>query len=86
MFGFGDTWPPDADTVSLVEQLVRVYIQDISQRALSVAELRGKLDKESFLYVVRKDTRKFNRVRALLDANEKVKKANRISEVDDAAK
>ena len=73
MFGFGDKWPPNEESVNLVESIVTNYIEDLTARAVQVSELRGKLDKECFMFVVRKDRRKFSRINSLLKANEELK-------------
>eukprot|EP01033_Poteriospumella_lacustris_P002910 gene2910-2123_t len=52
MFGFGDDWPPAADTVELVEDLAVKYIKDLCQRAVQVAGYTGKLDKQCFMLVL----------------------------------
>jgi transcription initiation factor TFIID subunit 13 len=74
MYGFGDSWPPNADSVALLEQLVVDYIEDLTVKAQNIAELTGSLDKECFMYLIRKDRRKFNRVHQLLTTNEYIKK------------
>jgi transcription initiation factor TFIID subunit 13 len=83
LFGFGDSWPPNTQTVNLVEALVTEYIQDLGARALQVADLRpdGKLDKECFLYIVRKDKSKFQRANRLLLSNQQIKAAQKIDVV-----
>lgn len=79
MYGFGDAeFPPNAASVELVEEFVTEYIQEVTSRAVNVAELTGKLDKDCFLYVVRKDRKKFNRVHKLLNASEEIKNAQKI--------
>lgn len=76
LFGFGNAdWPPNTETVLLVENLVKQYIEDLCLRSMNIAEIRGKLDRECFMYLVRKDRRKFNRIQTLLQANEEIKKA-----------
>ncbi len=84
MFGFGDKWPPDSGAVRMLEALVIEYIQDLGVRAKQVAEMRpgGKLDKECFLFLVRKDRRKFQRVHRLLTANEELKRVQKVDIVD----
>ena len=77
MYGFGDTWPPNPDCVTLVESVVTRYIEDLALRAKEISDLRGKMDKECFLYVVRKDRSKFSRVCQLLKANEELKNAQK---------
>lgn len=78
MFGFGDEWPPDSDAVHLVETLVVEYIQDLAVRALEVAYVRAKLDKECFMFLVRKDRKKFSRVHKLIKTNEELKTVRKI--------
>lgn len=77
MYGFGDSWPPNAECVGLIESLVTRYIEDLAVRAKEISDLRGKMDKECFLYVVRKDRSKFSRVCQLLKANEELKNAQK---------
>ena len=73
LYGFGDDWPPDASAVTLVDGLVTAYLGDLTSRAVEVADLRGKLDKESFMFLVRKDKKKFSRVHKLIKTNEELK-------------
>ena len=77
MFGFGDKWPPEEECVKLVESIVTNYIEDLTMRASQIADIRGKLDKECFMFVVRKDRRKFSRIHSLLKANEDLKNAQK---------
>jgi hypothetical protein len=79
MYGFGDdVWPPRSDSVELMEKVVSNYIRNLCHRAVEISDLASmKLDKESFMYAVRKDRRKFNRVYTLLKSNEELKKAQK---------
>jgi len=83
MYGFGsEEWPPDPDAVSLMEVMVTNFIEDLTSRAQNVADLTGaagsgKIDKECFMYLVRKDSKKFNRVHRLLQINEEVSNTNK---------
>lgn len=78
MFGFGDkSWPPESEAVELMETLVTTYIKDLGIRAKLVADMTKRFDKECFLFLVRKDTKKFRRVSELLSANEVVKKVQK---------
>ena len=78
MYGFGDNWPPNSDAVAMVETLVKDYIDDLADRAIQIADLRGKLDKECFIFLVRKDTRKFYRVRKLLETHEALDEVQKV--------
>ncbi len=84
MFGFGDQWPPDEESVKLVESIVTNYIEDLTIRAAQIATVRpnGKLDKECFMFVVRKDRRKFSRIHNLLTANEELKSVQKMEMKD----
>lgn len=77
MFGFGDVWPTHSSAVDLLESIAANYIEDLTSRAVQVSEMRGKLDKECFLYVVRKDRRLFNRAARLLKAHDDIKSAQK---------
>lgn len=85
MFGFGDEWPPNSSSVQLIELLVTQYIEDLTARAMAVSKLRGssKLETEAFMFVVRKDQKKFTRINNLLRANEELKKAKRMTDIED---
>lgn len=86
MFGFGDNWPPNKNATLLIDRLVTTYITELAQRAEIVAETTRKLDKECFLYLVRKDEFKFSKVMKLINANEQLKtiKKQDIDEEDSA--
>lgn len=75
MFGFGDEWPPDQESVVLVEAIATEYIRNLTLKAQEVASMTGKLDRECFLYLVRKETSKFTRVKQLLSTHEELKQA-----------
>jgi transcription initiation factor TFIID subunit 13 len=82
MFGFGDQWPPDENCVRLAESIVTNYIEDLTMRAAQIATMRGKMDKECFMFVVRKDRRKFSRIHTLLKANEELKSVQKMEMKD----
>lgn len=78
MYGFGDNWPPNSQSVELMEKLVANYIRSLCHKAQEVSDISGgKLDKECFMYVVRKDRRKFTRAYGLLKANEELKRVQK---------
>jgi hypothetical protein len=85
MFGFGDKWPPNPESVNLMEKLAVSYIRNTCQRAKEVGDLSGTLDKECFLYAVRKDQRKFTRIYGLLKTNEEIKSIQKQEFKDEAS-
>ena len=72
MYGFGDAWNPLKESVDLLEKLSVEYIHRLTHRAAEVAAVRGKLDTESFVFLIRKDPKKMGRVRELLKMFEEI--------------
>lgn len=85
MYGFGDDPDPLPETVDLVEDIVVEYIADMVHKSQAVALRRGKLSIEDILFCVRKDPRKFTRVRELLAMSEELKRARKQFEVGEEA-
>ena len=83
MYGFGDSFEHDPESVALMEGFVLEYISVLCSGCCKVADLTNKLDKESVLFLIRKDKKKYDRVCKLLRANDLVKRNTKI-EFDDA--
>ncbi|CAK9213528.1 hypothetical protein BDL97_18G098500 [Sphagnum fallax] len=83
MYGFGDDPDPMQETVLLMEDILIDYITDTVHKAQDVASRRGKLTTEDIMFLVRKDARKFARVKELLAMNEELKRARKAFEVDE---
>lgn len=77
MYGFGDAAVPVQATVDLVEDTLVEYIRDVVFKAMDNSLQHGKIALEDILHLVRKDNRKFHRVRELLYMNEELKKARK---------
>jgi transcription initiation factor TFIID subunit 13 len=71
------------ETVLLMEDILIDYITDTVHKAQDVASRRGKLTTEDIMFLVRKDARKFARVKELLAMNEELKRARKAFEVDE---
>ncbi|XP_043228288.1 transcription initiation factor TFIID subunit 13-like isoform X1 [Amphibalanus amphitrite] len=76
MYGFGDDRNPYTESVDLLEDLVIEFITQMTQRAMEVGR-NGRVQVEDIMYLVRKDPRKYARVRDLLSMNEELKKARK---------
>ena len=76
MYGFGDDQNPYTETVDMLEDLVIHFIGDIALKALEVGR-SGRVTVEDVMYLVRRDPRKYSRVRDLLSMNEELKKARK---------
>ncbi|EFX79482.1 transcription initiation factor TFIID subunit 13-like [Daphnia pulex] len=76
MFGFGDDQNPYTESVDLLEDLVIEYITETTHKAMETGRT-GRVQVEDMVFLVRKDTRKFARVKDLLTMNEELKKARK---------
>ncbi|XP_016994341.2 transcription initiation factor TFIID subunit 13 [Drosophila takahashii] len=76
MFGFGDDKNPYTETVDLLEDLVIEYIAETTHRAMEIGRT-GRVQVEDIIFLVRKDQRKYARVKDLLTMNEELKKARK---------
>ena len=83
MHGFGDDQNPYEDTVDLMEDLVVEFITETTLKAMEVGK-KGKIHVDDILFLVRKDTKKYTRVKDLLNMNEELKKAKQIFDTNDA--
>nr|CAG4636683.1 EOG090X0JQT [Eubosmina coregoni] len=76
MFGFGDDQNPYTESVDLLEDLVIEYITETTHKAMETGRT-GRVQVEDIVFLVRKDMRKFARVKDLLTMNEELKKARK---------
>lgn len=82
MYGYGDNWPCNRETMQLIEHLTYEYISNVCHGALKIAEITSKLDKECFLFLLRKQPTKYKRVMHLLQANEGIKSSQKVEYAD----
>lgn len=91
MHGYGDAPTPDEESVQLVEKLVTLYVQALTEEAMRLeqARIEGgesgdgeggslKLDPDIFVHLCRKDHRKFMRVKELLAANVQIRSTTKL--------
>lgn len=76
IYGFGDDKIPYDKTLELLETIIVNYIHGMCQRALQLGKT-GRLTLEDIHYLIRRDPRKFGRVRDLLSMSEELKKARK---------
>ncbi|GAB6032673.1 Transcription initiation factor TFIID subunit 13 [Chamberlinius hualienensis] len=76
MYGFGDDQNPYTESVDVLEDLVIEYITEMTHKAMEVGR-PGRVQVEDVVFLVRKDPRKFARVKDLLTMNEELKKARK---------
>lgn len=92
MYGFGDSPNPIQETVDVVEDILVEYVRETVCAALSEAGRLGKLaerdratgqpklkiDEKDILFLVRKDPKKYNRIRDLLEMQQMIKEARKM--------
>lgn len=76
MHGFGDDLNPHTETAELVEDLAIDFITEMTLKAMDVGK-KGKVHVEDIIYTIRKDAKKYARVKDLLMMNEELKKARK---------
>ncbi|CAD5219162.1 unnamed protein product [Bursaphelenchus okinawaensis] len=76
LYGFGDVKETDEATLEALEKIVMDYIEKLCKKALKVGK-GNRLGLDDIYYLIRRDRRKFARVRELLSMSEELKKARR---------
>ncbi|GFR41669.1 hypothetical protein Agub_g2412, partial [Astrephomene gubernaculifera] len=95
MYGFGDYENPIQETINVVEDILVEYVRETCCSALNEAARIGKLerdrhsgapklkvDEKDILFLVRKDPKKYSRIRELLDMQILIKEARKTLDVD----
>ncbi|PIK54700.1 putative transcription initiation factor TFIID subunit 13-like [Apostichopus japonicus] len=76
MYGFGDDQNPYTESVELLEDLVVEFITEMTIKAMETGR-PGRVQVEDLIFLIRKDPRKYSRVKELLMMNEELKKARK---------
>ncbi len=76
MRGFGDDPNPYDETVDLIEEMVIRFITEMTQRAMEVGK-SGRVQVNDIVFIIRKDRKKYARVRDLLMMKEQIDKAKK---------
>ncbi|PXF46678.1 Transcription initiation factor TFIID subunit 13 [Gracilariopsis chorda] len=81
MSGFGDSQNPRAESVRLMEEIVLEYMTALNAKSAEVAlcNKRERPDLMDLMYVIRRDARRLNRVRYLLEMKAEIKKATNLN-------
>ncbi|GIL85959.1 hypothetical protein Vretimale_9019 [Volvox reticuliferus] len=95
MYGFGDYENPIQETINVVEDILVEYVREMCCTALNEAARNGKLDRDrssgtsklkvdekDILFLVRKDPKKYTRIRELLDMQLLIKEARKTLDVE----
>lgn len=76
MYGFGDDKVPYTESVELLEESVVEFIKNFTLRAMEIGK-NGKVQLEDVWYLIRRDAKKYARVKDLLTMNEELRKARK---------
>lgn len=76
MYGFGDDLNPYTESVDMIEDLVLQFITDIAQKALNFGS-NDKISVDDLLFILRKDTKKYCRLKELLEMNHQLRRARK---------
>lgn len=80
MYGYGDVSAPRHDTAEALHGYVLDYLSILLTNTHNMAQVKGKTKTEDLLYCLRRDRRKYSRVRQLLITNEELKMARKAFE------
>lgn len=84
MHGFGDDSNPYSETVELVEELVIQFVTEMTLKAMEVGK-NGRVHVNDIIFIIRKDKKKYSRVRELLMMKEQIDKAKKAFSEDSEA-
>ncbi|KAG5870503.1 hypothetical protein JTB14_006835 [Gonioctena quinquepunctata] len=76
MYGFGDDQNPYTESVDIIEDLVIEFITEMTHKGMEIGRT-GRVQVEDIVFLVRKDSRKYARVKDLLTMNEELKRARK---------
>lgn len=78
MYGYGDVSTPRHDTAEILHNYVMDYLNILLINTHNMAKIKGKTKTEDLLYCLKRDRRKYSRVRQLLITNEELKMARKV--------
>lgn len=76
MYGFGDDLNPYTESVTLLEDIVKKFILDISCKAMDVSK-DDRIEIGDLFFILRNDPRKYSRLNELLKMNNELKQARK---------
>lgn len=76
MYGFGDDLNPYTESVDMIEDLVLQFITDVTMKALNFGA-NDRISIDDLLYILRKDPKKYCRLKELLDMNHELRQARK---------
>eukprot|EP01147_Barroeca_monosierra_P011245 gene11245-3292_t len=72
MYGFGDEKTPYSQTVDLMEEMVLIFLRDLTKYALRAQHQTGMSPFDAIMMLIRRDKKKYFRVQELLRSKEAI--------------
>ncbi|EPR78220.1 Transcription initiation factor TFIID subunit [Spraguea lophii 42_110] len=86
MYGYGDVSTPRTDTAEVLQDYLLTYLQNVLIKTQNMAKIKGKTKTDDLLYVIKRDRRKYLRVKELLATNEELKDARKAFDYEEYEK
>lgn len=80
MYGYGDVSAPRIDTAEVLHDYLMEYLNILLSKTHGMAKIKGKTKTEDLMHFLKRDRRKYSRVKSLLITNEELKAARKIFE------
>ncbi|GAB5034651.1 transcription initiation factor tfiid subunit 13 [Nannochloropsis oceanica] len=76
VYGYGDEKQPMQESIDLLDSLVKEYLEEMCLQAYEVALLSQRdVQTSDFIFLIRKDVRRYKRMKDLLEADEELRDA-----------
>lgn len=82
MYGFGDSETSRKDTSECLHSYLLGYLRNLLIKTQNMAKIKGKTKTDDLLYIIKKDRRKYLRVKELLLTNEELKNARKAFDIE----
>lgn len=86
MYGYGDVSAPRHDTAEILHGYTLEYLNILLTNTHNMAQVKGKTKTEDLLYCLKRDRKKYSRIRQLLITNEELKLARKAFELKEYEK
>lgn len=86
MYGYGDVKNPRTDTATVLEAYSLEFIKILLINTSNMARIKGKTKTDDLLYILKRDRRKYTRVKNLLLTNEELNNARKAFDYEELEK
>ncbi|EOB13266.1 Transcription initiation factor TFIID subunit 13 [Nosema bombycis CQ1] len=86
LYGYGDVSSPRSDTTEVLHEYTIEYLTILLTNTHNMAKFKGKTKTEDLLFCLKRDRKKYSRVKQLLLTNEELKLARKAFELKEYEK